>query len=95
MRPSGRPGPTELTQPQGAARACEATRGSADRLLVESIYSKFSKFRDELLDRQLLVSVKQAHEGNDAHQQKHEERRPPSSLKYTTPMEFAAALHAL
>jgi len=46
--------------------------------------------RDELLDREVFVSVAEARARLEAHRRWYNEERPHSSLKYRTPKRFAA-----
>jgi transposase InsO family protein len=63
-----------------------------DNARIESFHSRY---RDELLDRQLFTSVRQTQEVIDAFRHKYNHRRPHSSLNYSTPAEFAATLTTL
>ena len=49
-----------------------------------------SRFRDELLDRELFTSVKEAQVVCEDHRLDYNHHRPHSSLEYQTPAEFAA-----
>ena len=50
-----------------------------------------SRFRDEVLDRELFSNVAEAKVVSDDYRLDHNHRRPHSSLGYQTPAEFAAA----
>lgn len=63
-----------------------------DNARIESFHSRF---RDELLDRQLFKSVADAQEQIDAYRARYNHRRPHSSLNYSTPAEFAATFTTL
>jgi putative transposase len=60
----------------------------------ENAYSESfnSRFRDELLDRELFVSVAEAQILAEQHRVYHNLDRPHSSLGYQTPAEFVASL---
>ncbi len=59
----------------------------------ENAYSETfnSRFRDELLDRELFETLKEAQVVIEDHRLDYNHRRPHSSLGYRTPAEFAAA----
>lgn len=50
-----------------------------------------SRLRDELLDRELFVSLKEAQVVSEDYRMEYNHRRPHSSLGYRTPAEFAAS----
>ena len=52
------------------------------------------KLRDELLNRELFLSVTEARYVLDAWREEYNERRPHSSLSWQTPVAFAASLAA-
>lgn len=52
-----------------------------------------SRLRDELLDRELFTSLKEARVVLEDHRLDYNHRRPHSSLGYVTPAAFAARLH--
>jgi len=59
----------------------------------ENAYSETfnSRFRDELLDREMFETLKEAKVIIEDHRLEYNHRRPHSSLGYRTPAEFAAA----
>ena len=63
-----------------------------DNARIESFHARF---RDELLDRQLFASVADAQQNIDAYRARYNDRRPHSSLNYSTPAEFAATFTSL
>lgn len=58
----------------------------------ENAYSESfnSRFRDELLNRELFTSLTEARVLSEMHKQEYNHRRPHSSLGYMTPAAFAA-----
>ena len=61
----------------------------------ENAYSETfnSRLRDELLDREVFETLKEAKVLLEDHRLDYNDRRPHSSLGYRTPAEFAAACH--
>lgn len=61
----------------------------------ENAYSESfnSRFRDELLDRELFTSVLEAKVLVREYKQEYNQQRPHSSLNYQTPAAFAATVH--
>ena len=61
----------------------------------ENAYSESfnSRFRDELLDRELFTSVLEAKVLVREYKQEYNQQRPHSSLNYQTPTAFAATVH--
>lgn len=63
----------------------------------ENAYSESfnSRFRDELLDREIFTSLLEARTLIEQHRRDYNERRPHSSLGYKTPKEFAREHQAM
>jgi len=63
----------------------------------ENAYSESfnSRFRDELLDREIFTSLLEARTLIERHRRDYNERRPHSSLGYKTPKEFAREHQAM
>jgi transposase InsO family protein len=63
----------------------------------ENAYSESfnSRFRDELLDREIFTSLLEGHTLIEQHRRDYNERRPHSSLGYKTPKEFAREHQAM
>ena len=81
-----------------AVRSWLARRGSKTLYIApgspwENAYSETfnSRLRDELLDREVFETLKEAKVIVEDHRLDHNHRRPHSSLGYRTPAEFAAA----
>ena len=81
-----------------AVRTWLAGRGSRTLYIApgspwENAYSETfnSRFRDELLDREVFETLKEAKVIVEDHRLDYNHRRPHSSLGYRTPAEFAAA----
>jgi transposase InsO family protein len=81
-----------------AVRSWLARRGSKTLYIEpgspwENAYSETfnSRFRDELLDREMFETLKEAKVIIEDHRLDYNHRRPHSSLGYRTPAEFAAA----
>jgi transposase InsO family protein len=81
-----------------AVRSWLARRGSKTLYIEpgspwENAYSESfnSRFRDELLDREVFETLKEAKVIIEDHRLEYNHRRPHSSLGYRTPAEFAAA----
>jgi transposase InsO family protein len=81
-----------------AVRSWLARRGSKTLYIEpgspwENAYSETfnSRFRDEMLDREVFETLKEAKVIIEDHRLEYNHRRPHSSLGYRTPAEFAAA----